>query len=46
MDWQKAMGINWVNDKNHLTQMIPPAYSKYIGLQFLKPLPTITQFLL
>jgi len=29
-DWQKAMGIDWVKDKTHLTQMIPPKYSEYI----------------
>jgi C-5 cytosine-specific DNA methylase len=29
-DWQDALGVNWVNDKTHLTQMIPPAYSNYI----------------
>jgi len=33
-DWKKAMGINWVDDKNHLTQMIPPKYSNYIGKYF------------
>lgn len=43
-DWQKAMGIDWVSDKNHLTQMIPPAYSNYIGLQFLKPISTLLNF--
>jgi site-specific DNA-cytosine methylase len=44
IDWQNAIGIDWVNDKNHLSQMIPPLYSKYIGLQFLKPLPLITDY--
>lgn len=34
-DWKQAMGIDWVNDKKHLTQMIPPLYSKYIGSQFI-----------
>lgn len=29
-DWRKAMGIDWVKDKNHLTQMIPPKYYEYI----------------
>jgi len=29
-DWQKDIGIDWVNDKEHLVEMIPPAYSKYI----------------
>lgn len=33
-DYQKAMGIDWVNDKKHLTQMIPPAYYQYITEQF------------
>lgn len=30
-DWQKAMDINWVNDRKHLTQMIPPKYYEYIS---------------
>jgi DNA (cytosine-5)-methyltransferase 1 len=30
-DWQNAMEINWVNDKLHLTQMIPPAYAEYVS---------------
>lgn len=34
-DWKKAIGIAWVNDKKHLTQMIPPSYSKYIGSQYI-----------
>ena len=29
-DWQKAIGIDWVTDKEHLVEMIPPAYSNYI----------------
>ena len=29
-DWQDAMGIDWVTKKEHLTQMIPPAYARYI----------------
>lgn len=33
-DWKKAIGIDWVNDKKHLTQMIPPKYSEYIGKFF------------
>jgi DNA (cytosine-5)-methyltransferase 1 len=33
-DWKQAIGIDWVNDKTHLTQMIPPSYSKYIGSQY------------
>lgn len=34
IDWQKAMGIDWVTKKEHLTQMIPPKYSEYIGKYF------------
>ena len=33
-DWQKAMGIDWVDNKEHLTQMIPPKYYEYIAKQF------------
>ena len=33
-DWKKAMGIDWVDNKEHLTQMIPPAYSNYIAKFF------------
>lgn len=29
-DWQKDIGIDWVNDKEHLVEMIPPSYSNYI----------------
>lgn len=29
-DWQKAIGIDWVSDKEHLVEMIPPKYSNYI----------------
>lgn len=34
-DWQKSMGIDWVSDKKHLVEMVPPAYSQYIvrGIQ-------------
>lgn len=30
-DWKTSIDIDWVNDKKHLTQMIPPAYSEYIS---------------
>jgi len=33
-DYQEALGINWVEDKGHLTQMIPPKYSEYIANYF------------
>ena len=29
-DWKRDIGINWVNDKEHLVEMIPPLYSQYI----------------
>lgn len=29
-DHQKAMGIDWITDREHLTQAIPPIYSEYI----------------
>lgn len=29
-DWKNAIGIDWVNDKTHLSQMIPPKYFEYI----------------
>jgi DNA (cytosine-5)-methyltransferase 1 len=31
---KQAMGIDWMN-KNELAQAIPPAYTKWIGLQFM-----------
>ena len=33
-DWKKAMGIDWVTKREHLTQMIPPKYSEYISKYF------------
>jgi len=33
--WQKAIGIDWITDKKMLAEAIPPAYSEYIGRQFL-----------
>jgi len=29
------MGINWISDKKMLAEAIPPAYSEYIGREFL-----------
>jgi hypothetical protein len=34
-DWKKAIGIYHIHKKEHLTQAVPPAYSKYIGENFL-----------
>lgn len=33
-DWQKAIGIDWVNDKEHIVEMMPPKYSEYIIKHF------------
>lgn len=30
-DWQKAVNIHWITDKKHLSQVVPPAYSKFIA---------------
>lgn len=30
-DWQGAMGIDWLTERNELAEAIPPAYSRYIG---------------
>lgn len=32
---QKAMGINWTNVREELVEMLPPAYTQWIGEQFL-----------
>lgn len=29
-DWKRDIGIDWINDKEHLVEMIPPKYSNYI----------------
>ena len=29
-DWQDAMGIDWVRDREHLVEMMPPKYVEYI----------------
>lgn len=33
-DWQKAIGIDWVRNKEHIVEMIPPKYSEYIIKHF------------
>jgi DNA (cytosine-5)-methyltransferase 1 len=30
-EWQRAMGIDWLSERNELAEAIPPAYSEYIG---------------
>ncbi len=32
--WQEAVGIDWIDKKDHLSQAIPPKYSQYIGNYF------------
>lgn len=34
--WMKAMSIDWYMNEKELSQAIPPAYTKYIGLQIFK----------
>ena len=31
-DWQQAVNIDWITDKKHLSQVVPPAYSEYIAM--------------
>jgi hypothetical protein len=33
--WQQAMGIDWTNVRKEIAEAIPPAYTRYIGEQFL-----------
>lgn len=35
-DWQEAMGIDWITNRKDLAQAVPPAYSKFIFLQYLQ----------
>jgi hypothetical protein len=37
-EWQDAMGINWLSERNELAEAIPPAYSEYIGKYLLAEL--------
>ncbi|WP_329805002.1 hypothetical protein [Flavobacterium facile] len=34
--WSNAMGINWMKTRDELKEAIPPAYTRYIGYDFLK----------
>ena len=38
---QRAMGISWITDLRKLSESIPPAYTKYIGEQYLKQFSNI-----
>ena len=33
--WQGAMGIDWTDKRKSIAEAIPPAYTRYIGEQFL-----------
>ena len=35
-EMRHALGIDWTDVRKELTEAIPPAYTEYIGLQFLK----------
>jgi DNA (cytosine-5)-methyltransferase 1 len=32
----EAMGINWMHDRESIAQAIPPAYTRWIGEQFMR----------
>lgn len=34
-DWQNAMGIDWITDRRHLAEAIPPAYTEHVGRQLI-----------
>lgn len=33
--WQDAMGIDWTDNRKSIAEAIPPAYTRYIGEQFI-----------
>jgi site-specific DNA-cytosine methylase len=33
--WQDAMGIDWVNRKSQLVEMVPPNFTEYIGIELM-----------
>lgn len=35
-EMQHALGIDWTNEREELTEAIPPAYTEYIGREFRK----------
>ena len=39
--WQQAMGIDWVSDRKHLAEAIPPAYTEFIGAQLMDHLTQV-----
>jgi hypothetical protein len=34
-EWQDAMGIHWTSNRKSIAEAIPPAYTQYIGQQFI-----------
>lgn len=34
--WQKAMGIDWTDDRREIAEAIPPAYTEFIGRELYK----------
>jgi len=45
-DWQKAMGIDWITNKEHLAQAIPPAYANYIITNKVEHVKRLEDFLI
>lgn len=35
-EWQRAMGINWTDDRHEIAEAIPPAYTAQIGYHMLR----------
>lgn len=35
-EWQDAMGIHWTNVRKSIAEAIPPAYTRYVGTEFMK----------
>lgn len=35
-EWQQAMGIDWTDNRKSIAEAIPPAYTEYVGNQFIK----------
>lgn len=40
-DWQRAMGIDWMN-RDEMAQAIPPAYARFIGEQLISHIKAVT----
>jgi hypothetical protein len=34
-EWQAAMGIDWTDNRKSIAEAIPPAYTEYLGRQFI-----------